>query len=186
MTENTQNQIMDADQMRRAITRIAHEICERNPGARDLVLIGVIKRGDILARRIAEQIAKIESYEPPVGALDISFHRDDSATRRGATGSDGTSHLPVNVENKRVVLVDDVLFTGRSIRAAMSELIDYGRPRAVQLAVLIDRGHRELPIHADFVGKNVPTNRDQDIAVYLKERDPEDAVFLTSQPKARE
>jgi pyrimidine operon attenuation protein / uracil phosphoribosyltransferase len=172
-------EIMDADHIRRAVTRIAHEICERNKGTQELVLVGLLMRGDVLAKRIAEQIGKIESEAPAVGSLDITFHRDDIDQRADFKPGPKSSHLPFSLDNKRVVIVDDVLYTGRSIRAAMDELIDYGRPSLIQLAVLVDRGHRELPIHADFVGKNVPTARDEKITVALSETDQIDAVYLT-------
>jgi pyrimidine operon attenuation protein/uracil phosphoribosyltransferase len=170
--------ILDAEAIRRALTRIAHEILEKNRGLQQLALIGIMKRGDILAQRLAELIGQIEGNVPPVGALDITFHRDDAGARAVAQGANRPSHLPFGLENRNVVLVDDVLFTGRSIRAAMDELVDYGRPRTIQLAVLIDRGHRELPIHADFVGKNVPTSLRENVAVYLQERDGREGAFI--------
>jgi len=171
-------QIMDAESIRRAITRIAHEICERNKGVENLVLIGIIQRGDLLATRIAKQIGEIEGTIPPVGALDITFHRDDTGQGGDWQVSKQPSHLPFALDGKRVVLVDDVLYTGRTIRAAMDELNDYGRPQQIQLAVMVDRGHRELPIHADFVGKNVPTSRREKIVVHLQERGDQDAINL--------
>jgi len=174
-------QIMDAEAIRRALTRIAHEILERHKGLDHLALIGIMKRGDILAQRIAEQIGQIEGRVPPVGALDITFYRDDAGLRGGLSDGNRPSHLPFNLEEKHVVLVDDVLYTGRSIRAAMDELIDYGRPRSIQLAVLVDRGHRELPIHADFVGKNAPTSLRENVAVYLQERDGQEGVFILAE-----
>jgi pyrimidine operon attenuation protein/uracil phosphoribosyltransferase len=143
-----------------------------------------MNRGDVLARRLAASIGAIEGTTPPVGALDITFHRDDAGTRGpGDGGSRRPSHLPVGLDGKTVVLVDDVLFTGRSIRAAMDELMDYGRPRSIQLAVLVDRGHRELPIHADFVGKNVPTSLKESVAVRLQEPDGEDGVQILDRGK---
>jgi pyrimidine operon attenuation protein / uracil phosphoribosyltransferase len=178
METGKKNQVMDPETIRRAVTRLAHEIVERNRGAEDLVLIGIMNRGDILARRLAEQIGKIEGKQPPVGAMDITFYRDDAGPRGAAVGNKGPTHLPFDVDGKRVVLVDDVLFTGRSIRAAMMELVDYGRPRLIQLAVLVDRGHRELPIHADFVGKNLPTSMKESVEVALQERDGADAVWI--------
>lgn len=177
-------QILDPEGIRRALTRIAHEILERNQGVADLVLVGLMNRGDLLAQRLAAHIGAIEGAPPPVGALDITFHRDDAGTRApGGAGPQRPSRLPVGLDGKTVVLVDDVLFTGRSIRAAMDELMDYGRPRAVQLAVLVDRGHRELPIHADFVGKNVPTSLKENVAVRLQEPDGEEGVFILDRGK---
>lgn len=170
-------QIMDADGIRRVMTRIAHEILERNKGTKDLVLVGIKSRGEPLARRLAENIAGIEGARPPVGILDITPYRDDR--RQGAAQHAGEATiLPFSVSGKVTVLVDDVLFTGRSARAAMEALITRGRPRLVQLAVLVDRGHRELPIRPDFVGKNVPTSLDENIAVCLWETDGEDAVYI--------
>lgn len=178
MAKHAKAQILDAAGIRRVLTRIAHEIVEHNQGTDDLVLIGVVKRGDVLAHRLAALLRDIEGKAPPVGALDITFYRDDVRSRALPTEAHPPSHLPFPLEGRRVILVDDVLFTGRSIRAAMMELIDYGRPRAVQLAVVIDRGHRELPIHADYVGKNVPTALREDVEVRLEEHDGEEGVFI--------
>ncbi len=163
--------------MRRAVTRIAHEILERNKGAADLALVGIAARGDDLARRLAAEIARIEGGEVPVGVLDITFYRDDIGMRAEAPEVHET-RIDFDVSGKTVVLVDDVLFTGRTIRAAMDALVDYGRPRAIQLAVLVDRGHRELPIRADYVGKNVPTRAQELVRVLLEETDGADAVEL--------
>jgi pyrimidine operon attenuation protein/uracil phosphoribosyltransferase len=157
------------------VTRIAHEILERNKGAGELALAGIAARGDDLARRLAEEIARIEGDEIPVGVLDITFYRDDIGMRADAPEVHET-RIPFDVTDKTVVVVDDVLYTGRTIRAAMDALMDYGRPRAIQLAVLVDRGHRELPIRADYVGKNVPTRNSELVRVLLKETDGEDAV----------
>ncbi|MEW5921805.1 MAG: bifunctional pyr operon transcriptional regulator/uracil phosphoribosyltransferase PyrR [Bacillota bacterium] len=170
-------QIMDADGIRRALTRIAHEIVERNKGTKDLVLVGIKSRGEPLARRLADNIEKIEGIKPPVGMLDITPYRDDrqESVVRG-TGEE--TILPFSVSGKITVLVDDVLFTGRSARAAMEALITRGRPRFIQLAVLVDRGHRELPIRPDFVGKNVPTSLNENIAVCLLETDGDDEVLI--------
>jgi pyrimidine operon attenuation protein / uracil phosphoribosyltransferase len=184
MEKPKKTQIMDAEAIRRALTRIAHEILERHHGLENLVLIGILQRGDVLARRLAEQLGQIEGVTPPVGSLDITFYRDDTGLRGGLSGGNVPSHLPFNLEGKHVVLVDDVLFTGRSIRAAMDELIDYGRPRSIQLAVLVDRGHRDLPIHADFVGKNVPTSLRENVALVLQERDGQEGVFIVDAPAA--
>ena len=180
--------LMDAGEIRRAVTRIAHEIVERNKGAGGLVLAGIAARGDDLARRLAVEIRRIEGVEVPVGALDITFYRDDIGMRAEAPEVHET-RINFDITGTTVVLVDDVLFTGRTIRAAMDALVDFGRPTAIQLAVLVDRGHRELPIRADFVGKNVPTRRDEDVRVLLTEVDGEDAVAVgvhSEREKARE
>jgi pyrimidine operon attenuation protein / uracil phosphoribosyltransferase len=169
--------IMDSDDVARAVTRIAHEILEKNRGSRDLVLMGIRTRGAPLAGRIADVMGGIEGTKIPVGVLDITLYRDDLqlVAKQPVVGR---TDLPGDIEGKVVVLVDDVLFTGRTIRAAMDEIMDFGRPRAVQLAVLIDRGHRELPIRADYVGKNVPTSARETISVKLREHDGEDAVSV--------
>ena len=169
--------LADEAEIHRSVTRIAHEILERNRGAQGLVLIGIAARGDDLARRLAADIERIERVKVPVGALDITFYRDDIGMRAEAPEVKET-RIGFDVTGKTVVLVDDVLFTGRTIRAAMDALVDFGRPEAIQLAVLVDRGHRELPIRADFVGKNVPTRRDEIVRVALKEMDGEDAVMV--------
>jgi pyrimidine operon attenuation protein/uracil phosphoribosyltransferase len=167
--------IMEAAEIRRAVTRIAHEILERNKGAEGLALVGIAARGDDLARRLAAEIDRIEGAPPPVGVLDITFYRDDIGIRAEAPEVHET-RIDFDINARTVVLVDDVLFTGRTIRSAMDALVDFGRPTAIQLAVLVDRGHRELPIRADFVGKNVPTRRDEQVRVALLELDGEDAV----------
>jgi len=169
--------LMDDADVKRAVTRIAHEIVERNRGAGRVVLIGIAARGDDLARRLAAEIERIEGTSVPVGALDITFYRDDIGMRAEAPEVHET-RIDFDITGGVVVLVDDVLFTGRTIRAAMDALVDFGRPRAIQLAVLVDRGHRELPIRADYVGKNTPTRRDEDVQVRLSEVDGEDAVVL--------
>jgi pyrimidine operon attenuation protein / uracil phosphoribosyltransferase len=169
--------LLDAGEIRRAVTRIAHEILERNKGAGRLVLAGIAARGDDLARRLAAEIRRIEGVEVPVGVLDITFYRDDIGMRAEAPEVHETS-IGFDITDTTVVLVDDVLFTGRTVRAAMDALVDFGRPRAIQLAVLVDRGHRELPIRADYVGKNVPTRRDEEVRVRLAEIDGEDAVVV--------
>ena len=171
--------VFDADELRRAHTRIAHEIIERNHGAADLVLVGLYTRGVAIARRLADVISGFEAVDVPVGALDVAFYRDDIALR--AVQPLGPTEVPVDVSGRVVVLVDDVLFTGRTVRAALDALTELGRPRAVQLAVLVDRGHRELPIRADYVGKNLPTNEGDDVRVRLAETDDEaDGVELWS------
>src|SRR5881409_837779 len=183
-----QARLMDDAEVKRAVTRIAHEIVERNKGAGRVVLVGIAARGDDLARRLAAEIRRIELVEVPVGVLDITFYRDDIGLRAEAPEVHET-RIDFDVSGRTVVLVDDVLYTGRTIRAAMDALVDFGRPTAIQLAVLVDRGHRELPIRADFVGKNVPTRRDEDVRVLLTEVDGEDAVAVgvhSEREKARE
>ena len=169
--------LLDAGEIRRVITRIAHEILERNKGAGRVVLIGIAARGDDLAQRLAQEIARIEGEEVPVGALDITFYRDDIGMRAEAPEVHETQ-IDFDITDTTVVLVDDVLFTGRTIRAAMDALVDFGRPQAIQLAVLVDRGHRELPIRADYVGKNVPTRKDEEVQVRIAEVDGEDSVVV--------
>jgi pyrimidine operon attenuation protein/uracil phosphoribosyltransferase len=169
--------VMEPADVRRALTRIAHEILERDKGAEGVVLVGIADRGDDLARRLAAELRRIEGTEVPVGVLDITFYRDDIGLRAEAPEVHET-RIPFDIGGKVVVLVDDVLFTGRTIRAAMDALMDFGRPRKIQLAVLVDRGHRELPIRADYVGKNVPTSRADDVRVLIEEMDGEDSVVL--------
>jgi pyrimidine operon attenuation protein/uracil phosphoribosyltransferase len=173
--------LLDAEDVRRALARIAHEIIERNKGAERVALVGIANRGDDLARRLAQQIVEIEGAKVPVGTLDITFYRDDIGMKAEAPEVHET-HVDFDINGATVVLVDDVLFTGRTIRAAMDALMDFGRPRKIQLAVLVDRGHRELPIRADFVGKNVPTGRAQDVRVLVHELDGEDAVVVEEAP----
>lgn len=165
------------DEIQRTIRRLGHEIIENNHGPTDLVLVGLLSRGFPLARRLAAAIQEFEGVSVPVGALDIGLYRDD-VTRRSAPPPIRPSEIPVRIDGKTVVLVDDVLFTGRSIRSALDALLDFGRPARVRLAVLIDRGHRELPIRPDFVGKNIPTALVQKVQVRLREVDGEDAVFV--------
>ncbi len=162
--------------LKRAVTRIAHEIVERNHGADDLVIVGLYTRGVAVAHRLAEAIASFEGVEVPVGTLDVSFYRDDIGLR--PVSPLGPTEVPVDVTGRVVVLADDVLFTGRTARAALDALVDFGRPRAVQLAVLVDRGHRELPIRADYVGKNLPTKWDEDVRVHLAEVDGDDGIEI--------
>ena len=170
-------EIVDADGLKRIVMRIAHEIVERNKGVDDLVLVGIKRRGVPLAERIAERIVEFEGRSPILGSLDITLYRDDLSlvAQQPVVGG---SEIPVDVRGKVVVLIDDVLYTGRTIRAAMDALIDFGRPRSIQLAVVIDRGHRELPIRADYVGKNVPTSRREVIGVKLVEVDGVDSVVI--------
>ncbi|MDQ6793664.1 MAG: bifunctional pyr operon transcriptional regulator/uracil phosphoribosyltransferase PyrR [Chloroflexota bacterium] len=170
-------QIMTADEIRRATIRLSHEIVEKQAGTGDLALIGIQRRGVPLARRIAESIKEHEGAVIPVGALDITFYRDDLSLVAQQPVVKGTD-LPFDLNGLTVVLVDDVLYTGRTIRAAMDALVDFGRPQAIRLAVLVDRGHRELPIRADHVGKNVPTSREELVRVHLTEVDGEDGVDI--------
>ncbi len=171
-----ERQILTDDEMRRALVRVAHEIMERNGGAADIALVGMHTRGFPIAQRIADFVREFEGVDVPVGMLDIGLYRDDLAG--GARPLMQPTNLP-DIQGRRVVLVDDVLYTGRTIRAAMDALTDFGRPSQIQLAVLVDRGHRELPVRADYVGKNVPTSRDEEVGVRLKEIDGADEVLLS-------
>ncbi|MBI5232138.1 MAG: bifunctional pyr operon transcriptional regulator/uracil phosphoribosyltransferase PyrR [Coriobacteriales bacterium] len=168
--------VMDAEAVSRAITRIAHEILEANKGASGIGLVGIVTRGAALAEMLAERIREIEGAEVPVGMLDISFYRDDLAMRLNPEVH--RTDIPFAIEGRTVVLVDDVLFTGRTIRAAMDAIMDYGRPCSIQLAVLVDRGHRELPIRADYVGKNVPSSSRERVTARLTPIDGRDAVEI--------
>ncbi len=172
----TGRRILTSDEMRRALVRISHEILERNGGADDLVIVGLHSGGVPIAHRIAEFVKSFEGKDVPVGALDIGLYRDDLAG--GARPLMRPTDIPA-IQGLRVVLVDDVLYTGRSIRAAMDALTDFGRPSQIQLAVLVDRGHRELPLRADYVGKNVPTSNDEEVDVRLTEIDDVDEVLLS-------
>ncbi len=169
--------LMDSEGIRRALTRIAHEIVEKNKGVDNVVLVGIRTRGVPIAERLAENIEKIEGKKPPVGVLDITLYRDDLSTLAYQPIVRPTE-LPVDITGKIVVLVDDVLYTGRTIRAALDAVIDNGRPKTIQLAVLVDRGHRELPIRADFVGKNVPTSSKEVVSVQLQATDEAENVIL--------
>jgi pyrimidine operon attenuation protein/uracil phosphoribosyltransferase len=170
---------MDADRMSRALTRIAHEILERNRGVDEVALVGVRTRGVPLARRLAQLLRDINGDHVPTGSLDITLYRDD--LMRHAVGPQPVvrrTEIPFSIDDRRILLVDDVLYTGRTTRAALDALIDFGRPRAIQLVVLVDRGHRELPIKADYVGKNVPTSLKQSVQVRLQEIDGADEVLI--------
>ena len=169
--------VMDTSQLRRTVMRIAHEIVERNGGTGDIILVGIRNRGVPLAERIARAIEKFEGSSVPVGALDITLYRDD-IQMISPNPLVGKTEINEDISERVVVLVDDVLFTGRTVRAALDELTDFGRPRSIQLAVLIDRGHREYPIRADFVGKNVPTSNTETVVVLLSETDGEEQVVL--------
>ena len=181
MNKRQKARIMDSDDMSRALMRIAHQILEKNRGAENLILVGIRTRGVPLAKRIAEMMESIEGSEVPVGILDITLYRDDLqlVAKQPVVGK---TDLPAGIEGKVVILIDDVLFTGRTIRAAMDEIMDFGRPRAIQLAVLIDRGHREVPIRADYVGKFLPTSKREIVQVRLKEIDNSDEVLITEPP----
>ncbi|MSP79404.1 MAG: bifunctional pyr operon transcriptional regulator/uracil phosphoribosyltransferase PyrR [Dehalococcoidia bacterium] len=176
MTTSSSKIIMTPDDVRRALTRVAHEVLERNRGAEGLILAGIQTRGLPLAHRLAKRIQDFEQSLVPVFGIDISLYRDDVRYRTPAPSAG--MGVPANVERKRVVLVDDVIFTGRSIRAAMDAVLDLGRPQNIQLAVLVDRGHREVPIRADYVGKNVPTSLKEEVQVHLEETDGKDEVTI--------
>src|SRR5918999_793898 len=171
------SEVMDEVAIDRALTRIAHEILERNKGCQDLVLIGVRTRGISLAQRLVTKLHAIEGEHVPLGVIDVTLYRDDLRRRPDHPKVERTD-IPFPLTDKRVVLVDDVLFTGRTIRAAMDGLMDLGRPAEIQLAVLVDRGHRQLPIRANYIGKNIPTSRDEDVKVCLEETGEEDRVVI--------
>lgn len=177
MEGKAKSRIMDADGMRRVITRISHEIVEKNKGTDQLVLIGIRTRGVPLAERIQKKIADFENKTLPLGLLDITLYRDDLSTIDIQPVVHETK-VPFSIEGKTIILIDDVLFTGRTVRAALDALIDLGRPQKIQLAVLVDRGHRELPIRADYVGKNLPTSKREIVSVFLEEIDGKEEVLL--------
>lgn len=177
MKNKKKREILDKRKMSRAVTRIAHEILERNSGAESLVIVGVLTRGAILAKRLSEIIKDIEGVEIPVGLMDISLYRDDVNSNPDQPVV-RTTEILFDISDKNLILVDDVLFTGRTIRAAMSQLVEFGRAQTIQLAVLVDRGHRQLPIRADYVGKNIPTNFDDNVRVYFQDSDKVDEVVL--------
>lgn len=176
-SETNQTCVMDEDEIERTLVRMAHQILEQNKGCGNLALVGILTRGDILARKLADIIYNIEGVHVPVGSLDISFYRDD-ASISGLPQLHGTDIL-FNIDNKTIVLVDDVLFTGRTIRAALDALMDFGRPARIQLAILVDRGHRELPIRADFVGKNIPSSLNENVRLRLKDIDGYSCVTIS-------
>ena len=177
--------VLDAPQIHRALARIAHEIVERNKGVDGLGIVGIRSRGDLIARRLQQEIARLEGESVPIGAIDVTLYRDDIS--RGADHHlVQITEIPWEVDGRTVLLVDDVLFTGRTTRAALDALMDFGRPRVIQLAVLIDRGHRELPIRADYVGKNVPTSRREVVKVKLREEDGVDGVSIDELEEGRE
>lgn len=171
--------VLDQSAINRALTRIAHEIVERNKGGEDLVLVGIKTRGVPLTKRLQEKIKQIESIEVPYGEIDITLYRDDLQTEQEDAELIATN-IAEDIKNKTLILIDDVLYTGRTVRAAMDAVMDIGRPAQIQLAVLIDRGHRELPIRADYVGKNIPTSKEEVIVVQLAEQDEQDEVSIYS------
>ena len=172
----TSKEVIDAVTMKRALTRITYEIIERNQGIEDLVIIGIKTRGIYIAQRIAQRLKQLESVDIPVGELDITLYRDDK--KEMEEPEINASSIPVDLEGKEVILVDDVLYTGRTIRAALDALMDYGRPQRISLAVLVDRGHRELPIRPDFIGKNIPTSLSEEIVVEMEEVDGKDRILI--------
>ncbi|MEG2517914.1 MAG: bifunctional pyr operon transcriptional regulator/uracil phosphoribosyltransferase PyrR [Raoultibacter sp.] len=175
-TSKVKSICMDGEEIERSLTRIAHQILEANKGAANIALVGIVTRGDLLAKQLAEKIEKIEGKSVLIGSLDINFYRDDVLTHL-APEVHGTK-IPFNIDGKDLILVDDVLYTGRTIRAALDAIMDLGRPATVQLAVLVDRGHRELPIRADYVGKNVPSASDENVRLFLEEVDGISAVEI--------
>ncbi|HXU13048.1 MAG TPA: bifunctional pyr operon transcriptional regulator/uracil phosphoribosyltransferase PyrR [Candidatus Binatia bacterium] len=185
MTEPKSTSVMDAEKIDRSLTRIAHEILERHRDVEKLVLVGIRTRGVPLSQRLQKKIAAIEGTELPLGVLDINLYRDDiTSVGPSAILKETIIHFPI--DDRKVILADDVLFTGRTIRAALDGLMDFGRPRSIELAVLVDRGHRELPIRADYVGKNVPTSLEEMVQVLLKEEDGRDEVLLVKRPEKKE
>ncbi|MBS3944124.1 MAG: bifunctional pyr operon transcriptional regulator/uracil phosphoribosyltransferase PyrR [Melioribacter sp.] len=174
--------IIDEQGLSRTITRLAHEILEKNKGSKNIVLIGMRTRGEFIAERIKTKISEIEKYEPSFGILDVTLYRDDFRTRLKQPEISVTN-ITFDVNERDIILIDDVLYTGRTVRAALDAVMDLGRPNTIQLCVLVDRGHRELPIKADFVGKNIPTSINEEVRVRLKEIDGEDAVYLVNAPK---
>ncbi len=177
MNKKIKNEVMDARKMTRAVTRIAHEILERNGGPESLVIVGILTRGDILARKLAAIINEIEGVDVPVGLMDISLYRDDVNSNPDQPIV-RTTEILFDIGDKNLILVDDVLFTGRTIRAALSQIIEFGRAKTIQLAVLIDRGHRQLPIRADYVGKNIPTSFEDNVRVHFENPDGLDEVVI--------
>jgi pyrimidine operon attenuation protein/uracil phosphoribosyltransferase len=179
---NIKAEIIDRQGLDRTITRLSHEILERNKGSKNIVLIGMRTRGEYLARRIQKKVEEIESYKPILGILDATLYRDDFRTRLKQPEVSVTD-ITFDITEKDVILIDDVLYTGRTTRAALDALMDLGRPSSIQFCVLVDRGHREMPIKADFVGKNIPTSVNEEVKVKMNEIDDEDAVYLIESPK---
>jgi pyrimidine operon attenuation protein / uracil phosphoribosyltransferase len=174
---DVKSKIVDEDGLSRIITRMAHEILEKNKGSKNLVLMGMKTRGEFLAIRIFERIKEIEKIELPLGILDVTLYRDDFRTRLKQPEV-SVSNITFDINDKDVIIIDDVLYTGRTVRSALNALMDFGRPRSIQLCVLVDRGHRELPIRADYIGKNIPTSNYEEVKVRMKEIDGEDAIYL--------
>jgi len=181
MKEKIKAEILAEQDFQRIVTRLAHEILEKNRGSENLVIIGIRTRGAYLATRISKKIEEIEGKEIPTGFLDITLYRDDFRTRLKQPSVEVTN-IPFQIDEQNIILVDDVLYTGRTIRSALDALMDFGRPSRIHLAVLVDRGHRELPIRPDFVGKNIPTSIGEEVQVLMKEIDQEDKVLLVEEP----
>jgi len=179
---DVKSKIIDSEGFDRILTRIAHEILEKNKGSHNLVLMGMRTRGEFLAKRITEKIKQIEKVDLPCGVLDVTLYRDDFRTRLKQPEV-SVSNITFDINDKDIILVDDVLFTGRTVRSALNAIMDMGRPRSIQLCILIDRGHRELPIRADYVGKNIPTSPNEEIKVKMKEHDGEDAIYIIKSEK---
>lgn len=179
--DNDWRRVLDSDQIARSLTRIAYEILENNKGSKDLAVVGIRTRGEYLAKRVVSKIEEIENKRIPMGVVDITLYRDDLSQTPEQPTVRGTD-LPFNVDAVRIILVDDVLYTGRTVRAGLDAIIDFGRPKGVQLAVLVDRGHRELPIRPDYVGKSIPTAKNESVRVRLSEPDGEDGVFVRQAP----
>lgn len=179
---NIKSNIIDKEGFNRIITRIAHEILEQNKGSHNLILMGMRTRGEFLARRIRNKIKEIDGVELPFGILDVTLYRDDFRTRLKQPEV-SVSDITFDINEKDIILIDDVLYTGRTVRSALNALMDLGRPASIQLCILIDRGHRELPIRADYVGKNIPTSLDEEIKVKMEEFDGEDAIYLVESEK---
>ncbi len=175
--KNNWREILDIEQISRSMTRIAYEILERNKGSKRLAVVGIRTRGEHLAKRIVKKLSEIENKKIPMGVVDITLYRDDLSHTPEQPIVRGTE-LPFDLNSKTIILVDDVLYTGRTVRAALDAMIDFGRPKSVQLAVLVDRGHRELPIRADYVGKNIPTSKKESVKVRLMEQDKKEGVFI--------
>ncbi len=179
---DVKSKIIDAEGLDRILTRMAHEILEKNKGSHNLVLMGMRTRGEFLAKRIADKIKQIDNVELPFGVLDVTLYRDDFRTRLKQPEV-SVSNITFDINEKDIILVDDVLYTGRTVRSALNAIMDLGRPSSIQLCILIDRGHRELPIRADYVGKNIPTSHNEEIKVKMKEYDGEDAIYLIETEK---